>query len=95
LCAILQVAQWIILSLFQVLIKLKSTTTVGGPDESCNDLGLAYDGYGYNVSLPHFLGMLKTKSFGTFVDDIRSMLNARSEMQREQRLEEDMPDMSE
>jgi hypothetical protein len=79
----------------QVLIKLKSTTNTGGPDESASDLGLLYDGYGYNVSLPHFLGMLRTKNFADFVDSVRSVMSMPPLEAVGQKPEDDMPDMSE
>jgi hypothetical protein len=56
---------------FQLLIKLR--TTVGAldiPDKSGSDGdGLRSDGYGYNVQLSHFLGLLRSVQFEKLVRD--------------------------
>jgi hypothetical protein len=62
--------------LVQVFIKLKSTTTVGGPDESATDgMGLSFDGYGYACTLLHFVGLLKSKDFAIFVQRVRTVVH--------------------
>jgi hypothetical protein len=62
-----------------VYIKLKSTTTATGPDESVTDLGLAFDGYGYGVSFPHFAGLLTSPEFIKYVEEVRETADSPAE----------------
>jgi hypothetical protein len=67
----------LVLSL-QFFIKLKSTTNANGPDESNNSEGLSYDSYGYACSLPHVLGLLRSKDFKRYVGEVREAAAAAS-----------------
>jgi hypothetical protein len=57
-----------------VHIKLKSTTNKEGPDTSNAVDGLLYDGYGYSVTLDHFLGLLRCPKLVTFVEEVREIV---------------------
>jgi hypothetical protein len=69
------------LSLFQLHIKLKSSTNKEGPDTSSSTDGLCYDPYGYGCGLLHFLGLLGSGDFQRFVNDTREIVDSADEAQ--------------
>lgn len=55
----------------KVFLKLKSTTSGRGPDQSSLDEeGRAYDRLGYGAPLPHFLGLLRSPEFSALTEKV-------------------------
>ena len=80
----------------QVFIKLRSTTTVAGPDTSSAESGMSYDVYGYACTFYHFISFLKNPAFGKYVEQVKEQTAGDSAGKKgpaeEQEEEEDQAD---